>query len=206
MKPPTNGILNELPSSKLSSTVTDSALEERDESACFDSSKVSIELMGIDDLADVFHLGEILFTSGSTPILYRTWDAYEVTGAFQTNPDTSYVARDDQGRLAGFGLGTIIEKDTAWTYGYVTWLGVHPDWQGMQVGERLMAAMEHRMALDGVRMFLVDTSADNTGAIRFFDKMGYGSREEHLYLWKTLRGDAETRQRHTRERSEELEP
>ena len=176
------------------------------EAELFDGSSVSIELLGIDDLAEVFHLGEQLFTSDSSPMLYRTWDAYEVTGAFQTDPDTCFVARDDKGNLIGFVLGTIIEKETAWTYGYVTWLGVHPYWQRCQIGERLMAALEHRMAMDGVRMFLVDTSADNQSAIRFFDKLGYGSREEHLYLWKTLRGDAEARQRKTRERSEELEP
>lgn len=59
-----------------------------------------------------------------------------------------------------------------------------------------MIALEQQMIEDGVRMFLVDTSANNYGAIRFFEKMGYRSREEHLYLWKTLRGDAQARRKH----------
>ncbi|UCC59964.1 MAG: hypothetical protein JSV02_09560 [Dehalococcoidia bacterium] len=44
--------------------------------------EVIIRNMEIEDLASVYRLGEKLFTSEETPILYRTWDPYEVTDYF----------------------------------------------------------------------------------------------------------------------------
>ena len=72
--------------------------------------EVSIRQMVIDDLASVYHLGEKLFTSEEFPILYRTWDAYEVTGYFTSDPDYCLVAEVD-GKIAGFILATTIEKE-----------------------------------------------------------------------------------------------
>jgi hypothetical protein len=47
--------------------------------------EVIIREMEIDDLSAVYHLGEKLFTSDEFPILYRTWDPYEVTDYFSTD-------------------------------------------------------------------------------------------------------------------------
>jgi hypothetical protein len=49
--------------------------------------EVIIREMEIDDLSAVYHLGEKLFTSDEFPILYRTWDPYEVTDYFSTDPE-----------------------------------------------------------------------------------------------------------------------
>jgi len=49
--------------------------------------EVNIRQMEIDDIGSVYHLGEKLFTSEEFPILYRTWDAYEVTDHFTSHPD-----------------------------------------------------------------------------------------------------------------------
>jgi len=57
--------------------------------------KIIIRQMELDDLAPVFHLGEQLFTSDELPILYRTWDPYEVTDAFSDDPDYCFVAETD---------------------------------------------------------------------------------------------------------------
>ena len=68
-------------------------------------------------MAAVFHLGEELFTSQEFPILYRTWDAYEVTEFFNMDPEYCLVAEGSEG-LLGFILGTTFEKEgSAWKYG-----------------------------------------------------------------------------------------
>jgi len=42
--------------------------------------------------------------------------------------------------------------------------------------------MKRRMKDQGVRMILVDTSADNLPAIRFFEKHGFSNIQEHVYM------------------------
>ena len=56
------------------------------------SGSLVIRQMEIDDLADVFHLGEKLFTAREVPNLYRTWDEYEVVNLFQSDPEFCLVA------------------------------------------------------------------------------------------------------------------
>ena len=74
------------------------------------SSGVTIRQMDMDDIGPVYHLGEELFTSEEFPILYRTWDAYEVTDHFTSDPDYCLVA-EMKGRVVGFVLATTIEKE-----------------------------------------------------------------------------------------------
>jgi len=145
---------------------------------------VYIREMDIDDLAAVFHLGEKLFTAEEVPNLYRTWDEYEVTGLFQTDPEFCLVAEDESmGLIVGFALGTTIEKSrSAWKYGHLIWLGVRPGYQRFGVGERLFNQLKGRMEEKGVRIILVDTEADNLGALKFFRGMGFAGPQEHIYL------------------------
>jgi hypothetical protein len=81
----------------------------------------SIREMELDDLAQVYHLGERLFTKDRYPFLYSTWDKREVLGHFNMEPELSLVA-DADGALAGFIIGTLIAK-ASWTYGYIVWGG-----------------------------------------------------------------------------------
>jgi len=145
---------------------------------------IYIREMDIDDLAAVFHLGEKLFTAEEVPNLYRTWDEYEVTGLFQTDPELCLVAEDESmGLVVGFALGTTIEKSrSAWKYGHLIWLGVRPGYQRYGVGSRLFNQLKSRMAEKGVRIILVDTEADNLGALRFFRDMDFSNPQEHIYL------------------------
>ncbi|MCB2184877.1 MAG: GNAT family N-acetyltransferase [Deltaproteobacteria bacterium] len=138
--------------------------------------------MQIDDLAQIFHLGEQLFTPQDYPNLYRTWDEYEVVGLFQSDPENCLVA-EQEGRLAGFLLGTTIEKRrSAWKYGYLVWLGVHPDFQRAGVAQKLFARFLDIMEETGARIILVDTQADNHPALAFFRRMGFRSPERHVFL------------------------
>lgn len=85
---------------------------------------IEIRVAGIDDLAPVFHLGERVFTPREVSNLYRTWDEYEVTHVFNTEPENLLVAYSGS-RIVGFAIGTIIEKQrSAWKYGHLLWLAV----------------------------------------------------------------------------------
>ena len=49
-------------------------------------SLITIEDMTIDDLAKVYHLGKKAYFT-EFPVLYRTWDEFEVTDYYNTDPD-----------------------------------------------------------------------------------------------------------------------
>ncbi len=157
---------------------------------------ITIRQMQIDDIATVFHLGEQLFTAREVPNLYRTWDEYELINLFQSDPEFCLVAETDD-KIVGFASGTTITKSrSAWKYGYLVWLGVDSEHQGMGVAEKLFHHFRDLMLEEGVRMLLVDSEADNLPALYFFRKMGFGSPQEHIYLSLNLA----TQKRQHRER------
>jgi ribosomal protein S18 acetylase RimI-like enzyme len=149
---------------------------------------VDIRQMEIDDLSSVYHLGEQLFTSEEFPILYRTWDAFEVTDHFTSDAEYCLVAEAD-GRVVGFALATTIEKEgTAWKkYGYLSWIGVHDDFQRTGLGRRLYRRLEQKLRKSGARMIIADTETENHDAISFFNSLGFSISRQHTWLVKTMR-------------------
>jgi ribosomal protein S18 acetylase RimI-like enzyme len=148
--------------------------------------RLVIREMTIDDLSEVFHIGEAVFTAEFSQSLYRTWDEYEITTLFNTDSELCLVAERDE-RIVGFALGTTVEKHhSAWKYGYLVWLGVRREGQQGKVGQNLFREIKRRMREQGVRMILIDTDADNAAAIRFFEKMGFGNVQEHVYMTLNL--------------------
>jgi GNAT superfamily N-acetyltransferase len=121
--------------------------------------------------------------------MYRTWDAYEVVGLFQSDTEFCLVAEAED-RLVGFLLGTtIIKSRSAWKYGYLIWLGVHPDAQQHGVAEKLFLKFKEIMIDHGIRMLIVDTSAENLPALHFFRKQGFGHPQQHIYLTLNLQAE-----------------
>lgn len=152
-------------------------------------SSVRIREMEIDDIAPVFHLGETLFKADEAPTNYRTWDPYEVTSLFNSDTEFCLVAEDED-TLVGFALGTTITKNhSAWKYGYLIWLGVCREYQRSRVAEKLFNRFKELVLKDGSRILMVDTSAENKQAIRFFSKMGFGAPLPHVYLTMNLAAD-----------------
>lgn len=143
---------------------------------------IRVREMMIDDLPEVFHIGEEVFTAEYSQSLYRTWDEYEITTLFNTDSELCLVAECGE-KLLGFALGTTVKKHhSPWKYGYLVWLGVRKDIQKGQIGTRLFKEIKRRMKEQGVRMIIIDTSADNEPAIRFFQKQGFGHIQEHVYM------------------------
>lgn len=148
--------------------------------------KLRIREMTIDDLSDVFHIGEEIFTSDFSPSLYRTWDEYEITTLFNSDSELCLVAEIGE-TIVGFALGTTVEKHhSAWKYGYLVWLGVRRGLQQGGVGERLFREIRRRMREQGVRIIIIDTDAENAPALRFFQKMGFGNVHNHVYMTLNL--------------------
>ena len=144
--------------------------------------EIEIREMEIEDLAAVFQLGEKLFRASEVPILYRSWEEFEVLDSFVRDMGYSYVA-DLDGEIVGFALGSVVTKrKSAWKYGYLAWLGVKPEFQRFGIATRLFREIRDAMLEDGVRIVFIDTEADNIEALKFFARMGFGKPEEHLYL------------------------
>ena len=138
--------------------------------------------MTIDDFPEVFHIGEELFTAEYSISLYRTWDEYEITTLFNSDNELCLVAEAGD-KILGFVLGTTVKKhNSPWKYGYLVWLGVCKDIQQGGVGSGLFKEITHRMKEQGVRMMIIDTSADNQPALHFFQKQGFDNVQEHVYM------------------------
>ncbi len=144
--------------------------------------EIDIREMTIDDIAAVFHLGEKVFTAQKLPTLYRTWDEFEVVTHFSGDPDLCLVAEYNE-TIIGFALATIVQKSRAvWKYGYLTWIAVHPFFHRIRIADRLFRRMVDLLNEQGAHFIIVDTEADNTEALKFFRKNGFGNPKEHVYL------------------------
>ena len=138
--------------------------------------------MTINDFPEVFHIGEEVFTADYSQSLYRTWDEYEITTLFNSDSDLCLVAESGESIL-GFALGTTVEKhNSSWKYGYLVWLGVRSGIQQGGIGSGLFKEIKRRMKEQGVRMIIIDTSADNLPAVRFFQKQGFADTQQHVYM------------------------
>ena len=153
---------------------------------------MTLRTMELRDMPAVYELGEELFTSDKWPALYRTWDEYEVVELFASDGEFCLVAvtddsDDEAEEVVGFALGALLEKrHSAWNYGYLIWMGVDPELKGRGIGRKLLAELTDRFIEAGARMMLVDTAADNEGALKFFRSQGFGHELEHVYLSRNL--------------------
>jgi ribosomal protein S18 acetylase RimI-like enzyme len=142
--------------------------------------EIKIREMSIDDVADVFHLGEELFTFSTFPNMFRTWDEYEVIDFFSSESEFCLVATRKE-KIVGFLLSTIIEKRSR-KYGYLVWFGVNASVRRKGVASKLFDRMKRIMKKSGVSMIIIDTQADNVEALEFFRKKGFSSPQDHIYL------------------------
>lgn len=150
---------------------------------------IEIREMEIGDLAKVYELGEDLFTAERWPSLYRTWDQYELAVHFASDSETCLVAEEND-QVIGFVVGSVLEKPgSAWSYGYIIWLGVASSTGRKGVGALLVKQLQEIFIELGARMILADTDAENAPAIGFFKNMGFGVDSEHVYLSKNLTYD-----------------
>ena len=150
---------------------------------------VEIREMELKDVAEVFELGQKLFTAEEWPTLYRSWNDHELALLFSNDSETCLVA-EAEGKLAGFALGRVMEKPrNAWRYGWLLWLGVEPRFKRSGVATRLMKQLKGLFIGRDARIMLVDTAAKNHSAVAFFRRNGFGQEIRHVYLSQNLEND-----------------
>ena len=150
---------------------------------------VEIREMELKDVAEVFDLGQKLFTAEKWPTLYRSWDDHELAMLFSNDAETCLVAEAD-GKVVGFALGRVMEKPrSAWRYGWLLWLGVVPRFKRSGVASRLAKQMKGLFIEHDARIMLVDTAAKNHSALNFFRRSGFGQEIRHVYLSQNLEND-----------------
>lgn len=147
---------------------------------------IEIREMRLEDLPAVYALGESVFTADKWPSLYRTWDEYEPVGLYYSDGEYCFVAEHKK-RVAGFALGSLIDKrNSAWTYGYLTWLAVEPALKRGGIATRLIETITDAFIQSGARIMIADTDPDNRAAVKLFHKHGFVHEERHVYLSKNL--------------------
>lgn len=152
----------------------------------------TIRHMTIHDLAEVYNLGLAQFKADSWPMLYRNWDEYEVTTRFHLDGEYCLVAERNgetgAPRIVAFILGSVVSKPgSAWDYGYIVWMCVHPRWRRRGIAARLIDTLVETMVdLDGIRILMADTDPRNLRAIRFFHTCGFTDEHPHIYLCSNL--------------------
>lgn len=119
--------------------------------------------MTLEDLSDVWSLGEKIFTPSKLQFTYRTWNIDELLSLFYSDPELCLVAQDAKSKkIVGFAIGTILKRPySPWTYGYFVWAGVKKIRQRHGVGKRLYRELEKRFKNKGARIAIVDVESNN---------------------------------------------
>jgi ribosomal protein S18 acetylase RimI-like enzyme len=147
--------------------------------------KVDFEIrqMSLEDLPEVWHLSEKIFTPDRLQFTYRTWNINELLSLFQEDPELCLVAEETKPKkIVGFVIGTILKRPfSPWTYGYFVWAGVKRMKQRHGVGKRLYRELEKRFRDKGARIAIVDVESNNQAGIRFIEKLGF--KESQTYIW-----------------------
>ena len=124
-----------------------------------------------------------------------TWAARSLMySELLAKPDTVLLLARVEGALAGYGLAHVMPVAETWLadtwqtgtrIGEIESLAVAPAYRNRGIGTRLLAALEERLAADGVHDLVLGALPGNLAAIRLYERHGY--RPTWLYLSR-LRG------------------
>jgi ribosomal protein S18 acetylase RimI-like enzyme len=128
-----------------------------------------------DDFAALYAIEEVCFKPS-----HRFSRGYMRQLIRQDNAAT-WIA-DDDGRMCGFGL-VEWEREEPGVVGYVQTLEVVPEARGRGVGGELLRRLEGSACAAGAEAIWLHVDAENAGAIRVYEKHGFGlgGREEGYY-------------------------
>ncbi|MCB4203979.1 GNAT family N-acetyltransferase [Deferribacterales bacterium Es71-Z0220] len=134
----------------------------------------------LQDLAEIYSLGEKVFTLQKYPNLYRIWDESEVTEFFVNNRESCFVA-ECEGKIVGFILSYVVNKARI-RYGYLVWLCVDSDYEAKGVASQLFDEFKTYMKDKGIKNLFVDVEKSNQRALNFFRRKGFCEPKEQIYL------------------------
>jgi len=150
--------------------------------------RIEIRQMTLEDLSEVWHLGEKIFTPSRLPFTYRTWNVDELLSLFNGDAELCLVAEDVKSeKIVGFALGVILKKPLSpWKYGYFNWVGVQKIRQKSGVGKRLYNELKKRFKQKGARIAIVDVENNNPAAVRFVKGLGFKEAESYVWFSKNI--------------------
>jgi ribosomal protein S18 acetylase RimI-like enzyme len=150
--------------------------------------RIEIRQMILEDLSEVWHLGEKLFTPSHLPFTYRAWNVDELLSLFNDDPELCLVAENAKtGKILGFALGVILKRpQSSWKYGYFNWVGVQKIKQQSGVGKRLYNELEKRFKQKGARIAIVDVESNNPPGVRFVKGLGFKQAESYVWFSKNI--------------------
>ncbi len=151
-------------------------------------SRIEVRQMILEDLSEVWHLGQKIFTPSYLPFTYRTWNVDELLSIFNDEPELCLVAEDvKSGKIVGFALGIILKRpQSSWKYGYFNWVGVQKIRQKSGVGKRLYNELEKRFRQKGARIAIVDVENKNPAGVRFVRGLGFKQAESYVWFSKNI--------------------
>lgn len=121
--------------------------------------ELTLALMDIDDVPEVMAVDRLCFRA--------PWSENAYQSELKNSVAFYLVARWD-GLLVGFG-GAWLVMDEA----HVTTLGVHPEFRGRGIGERLFAEMLAEAIRRGVQRASLEVRESNESARRLYEKYGF---------------------------------
>ena len=116
------------------------------------------------DAATIARLSRDLIEHG----LPWSWTVERVAASVRRRDALVVVARDDVGRIGGFGIMRYGDDDA-----HLDLLGVHPGLRRRGLGRRLLQWLEQPALEAGIRSVRLEVRESNFGARRFYERLGY---------------------------------
>lgn len=125
-----------------------------------------------------------LFTMEDYPAAYALWSSVpgiglsdsdgeaEIRSFLERNPDLSFVAVNEEGKVAG----TVLAGHDG-RRGFLYHLAVHPGFRGQKAGERLAAAALQALGRMNIMKCHIMVLADNEIGQAFWSKIGWVKRD-----------------------------
>jgi ribosomal-protein-alanine N-acetyltransferase len=132
-----------------------------------------IKTASLVDLGDLRKLEQLCFARDA-------WPLFDLLGVLTFPGIVRYKAVVGE-RMAGFAAG---ERKPEEGRGWVTTIGVHPDYRRSGIGKALLATVEQAINMDHIRLCV---RKNNLPAIRMYEQTGY----LHVGLWHAYYVDGE---------------
>jgi len=137
------------------------------------TSTFEIQTASLGDLGELRKLEQVCFGKDSWPLI----DLFGVL----TFPNVVRLKAVIDGRMVGFAAG---ERKPAEGRGWVTTIGVQPEYRRSGIGRVLLAATEENLGLPHIRLCV---RRSNLAAITLYEQTGY----RHVSIWPEYYIDGE---------------
>ncbi|SHM30050.1 ribosomal-protein-alanine N-acetyltransferase [Caldanaerovirga acetigignens] len=146
--------------------------------------KVTVELMGVEDLDQVMEVEKLSFTN--------PWSKNSFFLELTTNELATYIVAKVDGRVVGYaGMWLIVGE------AHVTNVAVHPGFRKKGIGELLMRSLITMARESGAKMMTLEVRKSNYIAQNLYTKLGFepigirrgyytDNNEDAVIMWTNL--------------------